>query len=118
MDQFETFIQKEKFVEDITIYYPGLSDPTMQLILTEKINEAAKDLREVFLGPNPTRQAYLDKIKIGLDRFSNSNLIFDTEDKERVCQYFEELMDIVGLESSDGILNSFLYGFNPNESDN
>ncbi|NOU62328.1 DUF4844 domain-containing protein, partial [Marinifilum caeruleilacunae] len=37
------------------------------------------------------------------------------EDRERICCYFEELMDIVGLESSDGQLNDFMYGFNPSE---
>ena len=118
MDQFEAFIQKEKFVEDDTILYPGLSNPAMRIVFTEKINEAAKDFREVYLSLNPTTQAYLEKIKIGLDRFLNTDLINDTEDKERVCQYFEELMDIVELESSEGILNTFLYGFDPNESDN
>jgi hypothetical protein len=39
----------------------------------------------------------------------------DTEDKERVCTYFEELMDIVELDSSNGQLNEFLYGFDPNQ---
>ena len=42
----------------------------------------------------------------------------DTEDRERVSTYFEELMDIVGLQSSDGKLNQFIYGFDPNEIKN
>jgi hypothetical protein len=46
-----------------------------------------------------------------LDRFKSIYVEIDTEDRERVCAYFEELMDIVGLESSDGHLNNFLYGF-------
>ena len=37
----------------------------------------------------------------------------DTENRERVCSYFEELMDIVGLKSSNGQLNKFMYGFEP-----
>jgi hypothetical protein len=56
---------------------------------------------------------YQNAIKIGLDRFSDLYLKLDTEDRERVCSYFEELMDIVGLESSGGHLNDFMYGFNP-----
>ena len=39
----------------------------------------------------------------------------DTEDRERVCSYFEELMNIVKLESSEGQLNKFMYGFDPSE---
>jgi hypothetical protein len=56
---------------------------------------------------------YQDKIKIGLKRFGDIYINLDTEDRERVCHYFEELMDIVGLESSDGHLNNFMYGFDP-----
>ena len=35
----------------------------------------------------------------------------DSEEKEQVCSYLERTMDIVGVESSDGLLNSCLYGF-------
>jgi len=48
-----------------------------------------------------------------LDRFTQCLLWFaghDTEDRERICDYLVEIMDIVGLESSDGLLNSFMYG--------
>jgi hypothetical protein len=55
----------------------------------------------------------LEAIKTGLSRFSDVYLDLDTEDRERVCVYFEELMDIVGLESSNGQLNMFMYGFDP-----
>ena len=37
----------------------------------------------------------------------------DTEDREKICNYIEELMDIVHLESSNGQLNKFMYGFDP-----
>ena len=41
--------------------------------------------------------------------------MYDTEDRERVCHYFEELMSLVGLESSGEILNTVMYGFNPDD---
>jgi hypothetical protein len=53
-------------------------------------------------------------IQIGLDRFADLYVQLDTEDRERVCSYMEELMDIVGLESSAGHLNNFMFGFDPN----
>jgi len=115
MDKFDAFIQKNKFVEDTTILYPGIANPALRPMLTEKINQAAEDFRSAALSSNPTKQAYLEKIKIGLKRFENTEVMYDTEDKERVCHYFEELMNIVGLESSEGILNTFLYGFNPDD---
>ena len=57
----------------------------------------------------------IKKIGIGLSRFADIYLELNTEDRERVCSYFEELMDIVGLESSNGQLNKFMYEFDPNE---
>jgi Domain of unknown function (DUF4844) len=108
MEKFEKFKQKEKFIEDPQILYPGIMDEKMRPLLSEKINLAAEDFKEVMRSPKATDKKYQEKIKIGLNRFSG--IYLDTEDKERVCGYFEELMDIVGLESSDGLLMEFLYG--------
>ena len=74
---------------------------------------AADDFRKIAESGKTTDKNYQDKIKIGLERFNDVYLILDTEDRERVCHYFEELMDIVGLQSSDGLLNNFMYGFDP-----
>ncbi|WP_232732592.1 DUF4844 domain-containing protein [Cellulophaga sp. RHA19] len=40
---------------------------------------------------------------------------YDSEDRERILLYFQEIMDIVGLQSSKGKLNNFYYGFELNE---
>ncbi|HWJ26916.1 MAG TPA: DUF4844 domain-containing protein [Flavisolibacter sp.] len=114
INKFDEFIQKEKFVQDRSILYPGISDPVLKPILTQKVNQAAEDFKEVAIKEHPTKQQYLEVMKVGLSRFS-TNLPFDTEDRERVCHYFEELMHMVGLESSEGQLNMFLYGFDPDE---
>ena len=37
----------------------------------------------------------------------------ESEDKEQAAGYMEELMDILGIESSDGLLNTWVYGFDP-----
>ena len=80
-----------------------------------KINMAASDFKDVANSKNPTDNKYQAKIGIGLKRFSDIYLNLDTEDRERVCSYFEELMDIVGLQNSDGQLNDFMYGFDPTQ---
>ena len=90
----------------------------MRPIFTEKVNRAAADFKNVAESENPTEKKYQEKIKIGLSRFAEVYMELDTEDRERVCTYFEELMDIVGLESSNGQLNRFMYGFDPNEMTN
>lgn len=111
---FDSFISKEKFQEDMTIHYPGISAPALKPILTDKINQAAEDLRETSLKLNPTKEDYLRALEKGLSGFDRYTP-FDTEDRERAGHYFEELMQIVGLESSGGRLNKFLYGFDPDK---
>jgi hypothetical protein len=113
MDKFESFKNKDKFIEDSKIFYPGLADKTLKPTLTEKINLASDDFKKIAQSGTATDKDYQDKIKSGLQRFSDVYTNLDTEDRERVCHYFEELMDIVGLESSGGHLNDFMYGFDP-----
>jgi len=113
MTKFEEFKNKEKFTQDDKLFYPGIGDPSLKPILTEKINLAADEFKKLADKGNTTDKEYQNAIKIGLDRFADLYLQLDTEDRERVCSYFEELMDIVGLESSDGHLNNFMYGFDP-----
>lgn len=115
-EKFVEFIAKKKFVEEN--YYPGIADEKMRPVFTEKINRVASDFQSVAESENPTVKKYQEKIGIGLSRFANVYLELDTEDRERVCTYIEELMDIVKLESSNGQLNKFMYGFDPNELTN
>jgi hypothetical protein len=112
VEKLNAFIKKEKFVQDMSVSYPGISDPSLRLELTGKINQAAEDFKTVSQSTDPGREKYLEKIKLGLGRFDGTP-VYDTEDRERICHYFEELMDIVGLQSSEGLLNEFMYGFDP-----
>ncbi|WP_324677188.1 DUF4844 domain-containing protein [Hymenobacter sp. GOD-10R] len=113
MAKFDEFKNKEKFLQDNKLFYPGISDLRLKPILTEKINISADDFKTLADKGNVTSKEYQDAIKKGLDRFAEIYIDLDTEDRERVCSYYEELMDIVGLESSDGHLNNFMYGFDP-----
>lgn len=109
-EQFIEFKNKDKFEPDDSIFYPGISSQDLKPVLTEKIDLAADDFNQVSLKESPTEEDYLEAISIGLDRFRLIYSDLDTEDRERVAYYFEELMDIVGLESSEGQLNGFIYG--------
>jgi len=115
-EQFAEFIAKKKFVEQpYPNYYPGIADEKMQPIFTEKINQITSDFKNIAESENPTDKKYQEKIAIGLSRFKDVYLELDTEDREMICVYIEELMDIIGLESSNGQLNKFMYGFDPTE---
>lgn len=102
---------EEKYVEDMKQLYPGISDPSMRPLLSEKVNAAIDDFLTISKKGNPTDATYLDAIHKGLARFEG--LALDTEDRERTALYFQQLMDIVGLKSSEGALNTFIYGFDP-----
>jgi hypothetical protein len=115
MDKFEEFKNKEKFVEDTELFYPGIADESMRPVLSDKINLAVENFRKLAEKGNATEAEYHELIKKGLERFNDDYINLDTEDRERICAYFEELMDIVGLESSGGHLNKFMYGFDPTE---
>ncbi len=112
-EKFIEFLAKTKFVEEN--FYPGIADEKMRPVFTKKINQIGNDFKTVAESEKPTDKKYQEKIEIGLSRFAKIYLELDTEDRERVCTYIEELMDIVELESSNGHLNKFMYGFDPNE---
>jgi len=113
MDKLEVFRAKEKFVTDTALFYPGVADQTLKPVLTAKINSAADDFKALVQKGDATEKEYHEKIIAGLQRFNDVYYDLDTEDRERICHYFEELMDIVGLKSSDGLLNEFNYEFIP-----
>ncbi|HNR56154.1 MAG TPA: DUF4844 domain-containing protein [Flavobacteriales bacterium] len=111
---FDEFRRKDKFLpEPYPNGYPGISEERLKPILTERINQAADYFQEIASGPYPSDDKYLEALDRGLESFTEVYLELDTEDRERICTYFEELMDIVGLESSEGRLNNFMYGFDP-----
>ena len=116
IEKLTEFIAKKKFVQEN--YYPGIADEKMQPIFTDKINKIAHDFKRIVESEHPTDKKYQEQIKIGLSRFADVYLELDTEDRERVCIYIEELMEIVGLESSNGQLNNFMYSFDPIKSTN
>ena len=113
MTELEKFKNKEKFLRDDKGFYSGVSDPKLKALLTERINQAAADFETLSRKEAASEKEYQDLIGQGLQRFGDVYELTDTEDRERICSYFEELMDIVGVESSGGHLINFLYGFDP-----
>ena len=115
MTELEKFKNKDKFLRDDKAFYAGVSDPKLKALLTEKINLAAGDFETLSRKQTASEKEYQDLIGKGLERFGDVYEQTDTEDRERICSYFEELMAIVGVENSGGHLNKFLYGFDPLE---
>lgn len=113
MDKFDSFKKTITFKEDTEEFYTGLGDPNLQSLVTEKMFLAVDDFKEISQSKKPTDEKYQEAIAIGLNRFSDIYIDLDTEDRERICGYYEKLMNLIDLESSAGHLNSFMYGFDP-----
>ena len=60
---------------------------------------------------NPQKDFVLNEFMNALANFDEE----DTEEKEQACEYLEQIMTILDIESSDGKINNWLYGFDPNE---
>ena len=108
---FTEFTQKDKFNKDEPLFYPGLEDKNIQSNLTKEINKLAKTFESIQSSKNPSSDFYLKAIESSLKTIEKYDL--DTENRTRVANYIEELMDIVELESSNGLLNNYVYGFDP-----
>jgi hypothetical protein len=106
------FIKKSKFEGEAGTSFNGLSNPNLKSDLTKLINQSAKDFLTI-VNNHPTEAKFQNEIGQGLTRFNKFYTQLDSEDEDRICSYFEELMDCVGLQSSNGQLNKWRYGFDP-----
>lgn len=103
------FISKKKFLPEGM--YTGVSNESDRLNYELLLNDMARRLM-AFSDKKIQKQKLFDEFKSVYPNFENS----DTEDREKALSYFEELMLIFGLKSSDGLLNKLLYGFDPQQT--
>lgn len=80
---------------------PAETRPILNRILVKSTTEFL-----VITTRKPSREAYLKCLDTNLNRLAP--LVPATYDRQQVAEYFQDLMDIVGLESSDGLLTAFV----------
>lgn len=104
----DRFIAKKKFVRE-PFYLVDL-DEADRLKYETWVNQLARSLRK--LAPSrQTKPVVLEKFKPVLKKFEDT----EEADQDRFLWYLEELMDIFGIESSDGLLSKWRYGFDTTE---
>jgi hypothetical protein len=103
------FIAKKKFLAEG--FYPGATNEADRVKFEAKVNELARRLLKLPLAEQ-TKARVLDQFRPTMNEFEEA----DSEERDRFLGYLEELMNIFGIESSDGLLNKWRYGFDPNES--
>ncbi len=84
-------------------YLPPEERPAAEAALNSLIDRVMAIVKT-----NPRKSLVLNEFKSSFEFFRYS----DTEDRERFCSYLEDIMDAVGMKSSDGVINKLMYGFN------
>jgi hypothetical protein len=100
----------KKFEKNSTAMYPGAATEMERLRLEQAINQLIDHLLATKV-ETLDKQAVLKEFKTFLDHLE----LFDSEDRDQMCRYLEKIMDIFNIESSDGLLNTWRYGFDPNK---
>lgn len=90
--------------------YPGAPSEGIRLNAEGAVN-AMLDRLSVGLPASPRKSYVLSEFLEMLKGFEDE----DTEEREQACTYCERVMQILGIESSDGALNTWLYGFDPEQ---
>jgi hypothetical protein len=108
-EALKAFVTKKKFLPEN--HYPGAPNELVRSRFEGLINSLANNLVPFADKPDP-KAKLMEAFEEAYPAFEHA----DTEERERAVGYLEELMGILGVESSDGLLNKLLYGFNPLQS--
>ena len=101
---------QDHFCADQTGLYSGVSNQALKSELNAKVDAATQALAAAADDKAETAAllAIVKEHLAGIDRYA-----LDTEDAEHVAGLFEQMLDALGIESSEGILNDWMYGFGP-----
>jgi hypothetical protein len=103
------FQAKKKFIAEGL--YPGATNEQDRARYEVLVNDLAARLLN--LPPEKqTKANVLSEFKVTMPAFE----LVDSEERDRFLDYLNELMSIFSIESSDGLLNTWRYGFDPKES--
>lgn len=107
IQQLEHFQLQDHFLPD-NFLYTGVHDSELKKQLNQNISDTSRTFIKLYQGITPpTKQQLLQTLSNGINQINSNQL--DTEDREQVAANYEKFLDIIGLESSEGILNSWLY---------
>ncbi len=107
LKSLEALEQKDNFGPDNCLY-TGVQDEELKKILSSQFSVVIEKFKATCQS-NVSSDEYLKLLKETIKTFDRNSL--DTEDAENLALNFEKIMDCIGLESSEGILNEWMYGF-------
>jgi Domain of unknown function (DUF4844) len=96
---------RAKYVDTPGTMYNGMRPEDLRSLAQEQLNRLIDRLRDG-LPSKPSKKFALAEFAKTMAEFEAT----DTEDREQLLRYLEEIMDILGIASSDGLLNRWMYG--------
>jgi hypothetical protein len=96
---------RPKYVDMPGTIYNGMRPESSRLLAEEQLNRLIEGLRKG-LPSKPSKKFVLAEFAKTTSEFEAS----DTEDREQLVRYLQEIMDILGIASADGLLNRWMYG--------
>ncbi|TVP14334.1 DUF4844 domain-containing protein [Shewanella sp. KCT] len=104
--ELQDFLAQKKFIEDSSLKYPRAPDESVRASAEKVINDLTSRLI-IGIPDNPTKAYVLGQFKLSLSQLES----YDSEERDRALSYLESIMDILSIQSSDGLLNDWRYGF-------
>jgi hypothetical protein len=99
---------QKKFLANLALFYPGAPDELIRIEAENVINSALVKLIE-----SPSDSLTENEFWLTLKFAAKQLAKMDSEEIDRGLSYMEEIMDIYKIESSEGRLNEWRYGFEP-----
>jgi len=106
ISELRDFLAQKKFIEDSALMYPGAPSEQVRASAELIINDLVSRLIVGAPG-NPTKVYVLGQFELSLSQLES----LDSEERDRALSYLEKIMEILSIESSDGLLNNWRYGF-------
>ncbi|MCS6117296.1 DUF4844 domain-containing protein [Shewanella baltica] len=111
LQKLEKLLIEKKFTADEKLFYPGAPSEDVRATCEQAMNIVIKALIDI-----PDAGITEDEFWGLLEKAAKVYKQFDSEEMDRSLSYMEEIMDIYGIESSGGRLNTWRYGFDPSGS--
>jgi hypothetical protein len=106
LEQLLSLRQQPKFTPNEKLFYHGAPYEGRRLAGEKAIDSLLEGLI-VGLPHAPRKSFVLKSFKAVLPKFEP----YDSEEKDRTVSYLNEVMDILGIQSSNELLNVWRYGF-------
>jgi hypothetical protein len=106
IEQLKQFRSEVKFHPDSKTFYPGTRNEVLRLSLENFVNGVI-DLIIPTIDQHPQKSSVLSIFKASLLSLDK----LDSEEKDQLLHYFNRIMQILGVQSSNELLNVWRYGF-------